>query len=595
MNNMNVTIPWPEWKVVRRIGNGSYGAVYEIERDFYGEKEKAALKVMSIPRDRGEIEAAYTSGYDEASVRGLYKEYLKEIRNEYHLLKKLEGHSNIVNCEDYKEVEHKGEIGWDIYIRMELLDSLNKLLLKRGLTEKEVIKLGKDICQALKACEAEKIVHRDIKPGNILLSKNGDFKLGDFGVARTMDHTTQATKAGAELYMSPEVIKREPYDKDVDIYSLGLVIYTLLNRGRMPYLPIDRPATLKEADAAFGKRVRPTEKSQFRLPPPAYGSEELKGIVLKACEYRREDRYQMADYMLADLENLDLKGLSDEPLPYPVVIKPDEYTEPETSKPEDIPSSPEEESEPVEPKETPTSGNRWDSGDTIGKKPTGNHDAPGDGPTIGPGWGIPPYGEEPEQPQKPRYKSRLPKEKPNTEPLNNGDTDGIDIHIPKRLGKEGISWVLKLIDRSLFLVALLLWLVLFIQIIRGQANFESNLSGIFWDVIGYLFFSLLIGWLVRLFLAILVRMHIIKPIGMSVKQIGYNKFRCRWPKKFNRVIIAVNGKVVRCVKNGSFADVTAVVTRYGDKIPISIGSLDEDNNVIWRCEYYVNSKKEYAM
>ena len=305
MNNLNVMIPWPGWKVVRYIGSGSYGKVYEIEREYYGEKEKAALKVMTIPQDRGEIEDAFTEGYDETSVRDLYMDYLMEIRKEYHLLKKLKGLSNnIVNCEDYREIEHEGEIGWDIYLRMELLEPLNKVLQKRELTEEEVIKLGKDICQTLKVCERERIVHRYIKPGNILLSKYGDFKLGDFGVARTLDHTTHATKAGAELYMAPEVIKREAYGKEVDIYSLGLVMYTLLNKGRLPYLPIDRPATKDEKADAFIRRITPSAIGRIKLPLPADGSDALKRIVLKACEYRKEDRYHTADEMLKDLEIL---------------------------------------------------------------------------------------------------------------------------------------------------------------------------------------------------------------------------------------------------------------------------------------------------
>ena len=300
MKTLDIMIPWEGWKAVRRIGSGSFGTVYEIERELHGEKEKSALKVITIPNDPGEVDANYADGYDDASIRDLYKGYLKEIWDEYNLMRKLKGHPNVVSCEDYYELEHSDEIKWDVYIRMELLTTLQKHINNQGgkLSEQEIIKLGKDICKALVACDEKNIVHRDVKPGNILVSEYGDFKLGDFGVARTMDHTTHATKAGAELYMAPEVIHDESYGKDVDVYSLGLVMYWLLNGRRMPFEPIDRPPTAQEKKDAYFRRV-----SGESLPNPADGSDALKNIVLKACAYKKEDRYQSAGEMLADLES----------------------------------------------------------------------------------------------------------------------------------------------------------------------------------------------------------------------------------------------------------------------------------------------------
>ena len=81
--------------------------------------------------------------------------------------------------------------------------------------------------------------HRDIKPENIMVSEFGDYKLGDFGIARTMYHTTQATIAGSDRYMAPEVITRKEYGKEVDIYSLGLVLYWMLNNRKRPFIDAD--------------------------------------------------------------------------------------------------------------------------------------------------------------------------------------------------------------------------------------------------------------------------------------------------------------------------------------------------------------------
>ena len=111
-------------------------------------------------------------------------------------MKELQGQTNIVSCDDFAVVPRKDGIGGQIFIRMELLTPLKKATMQSMLSESEVIRLGKDICKALMLCEARHIIHRDIKPENILVSKFGDYKLGDFGVARVQDHTTKCDEDG---------------------------------------------------------------------------------------------------------------------------------------------------------------------------------------------------------------------------------------------------------------------------------------------------------------------------------------------------------------------------------------------------------------
>ena len=118
-------------------------------------------------------------------------------------------------------VEHTEGIGWDILIRMELLTPLIDHIHKEKLSRKDVIKLGIDLCKALELCQKYNIVHRDIKPENIFISDNGDYKLGDFGIARTLEKTTGAlSKKGTYVYMAPEIYRDEEYGSNVDIYSL---------------------------------------------------------------------------------------------------------------------------------------------------------------------------------------------------------------------------------------------------------------------------------------------------------------------------------------------------------------------------------------
>ena len=94
------------------------------------------------------------------------------------------------------------------------------------------------MCNALELCEKRGIIHRDIKPDNIFINDNGDYKLGDFGVARQLEKSsTFMSRRGNQAYMAPEVYKGEWYGEKADIYSLGLVLYRLLNNSRIPFMP----------------------------------------------------------------------------------------------------------------------------------------------------------------------------------------------------------------------------------------------------------------------------------------------------------------------------------------------------------------------
>ena len=295
------TIPWPDWTIVREIGRGGFGTVYEISRrDQFGYEERSALKIISIPYEAGEISQLRMDGYDNAAIAGLYEERLKEVFKEYNLQAQLKGNSNIVSVEERKSVSHPDGLGWDLFIRMELLHPMKEILVPgKQFTEQEIIRLGKDVCQALILCQKKNIIHRDIKPDNISLSDVGNWKLGDFGIARTMENTTTATTAGSVRYMAPEVYHGEKYGRGVDIYSLGMVLYWLLNNRHLPFLPADRPPTLSEYEQAMIKRFQGVP-----LPPPLDGSEGLKRIVLKACAYNPIYRYSSAEEMLKDLESL---------------------------------------------------------------------------------------------------------------------------------------------------------------------------------------------------------------------------------------------------------------------------------------------------
>ena len=297
----SIRIPWNDWKVVRQLGKGSYGTVYEIERALGSYTEKAALKVIPIPPDRQIIIDAYSDGYDDASVTEICESYLNNTLNEYKTMRSMSGNTNIVSCDDIASLPTDDNIGWEVFIRMELLTCFTDYLRTVDeFDESEIIKLGKDICYALIVCDKNNVVHRDVKPNNIFVTPNGDYKLGDFGVARTLDHATTATRVGTDRFIAPEVIKRDKYGKDVDIYSLGLVLYWLLNDRKMPFITSDGVPKANEYQEAYNRRV-----SGETLPEPKHGTQSFKKLVLKACAYDRANRFQSAKEMLQALKAVE--------------------------------------------------------------------------------------------------------------------------------------------------------------------------------------------------------------------------------------------------------------------------------------------------
>ena len=298
MDNHN-TITWPGWETVRVIGRGSFGTVYEIQREIAGEVERAALKHISIPAGEDEIVNLQSEGMDAVSITRTFQDQLNDILNEYKLMRKLNDCPYVVHCDDVMYVQKDTGFGWDVLIKMELLTPITKMLSnKTEISEDKVISLGKDISRALIRCAEHNILHRDIKIQNIFVSDSGQYKLGDFGIAKAKERTSTGTaRIGTYDYMAPEIYLGKRYDKTADIYSLGMVMYWLLNNRRMPFLP----------QTAEAPRMQDRENARMRrlngekLPPPVNGSKGLQKIVLKCCAYKPENRYTDPAEVLNDL------------------------------------------------------------------------------------------------------------------------------------------------------------------------------------------------------------------------------------------------------------------------------------------------------
>ena len=282
---------WPEWKIVEKIGEGSFGKVYKACRTEQGTTFYSAIKVITIPSNQGELSSVRSESPNEQSVKEYFQGLVDECIQEVSTMEYFRGNSYVVSVEDYKVVEYLDDIGWDIFIRMEYLTSFMEYCAEKPLKEEDVIHLGIDLCKALEYCQCQNIIHRDIKPENIFVSRFGEFKLGDFGIARELDRSMSGlSKKGTFSYMAPEMYKGEEYDARVDIYSLGIVLYKLCNHNRLPFISLQKQLiTYHDKENALNRRMAGEE-----LPMPAQADNTLGEVILKACAYDCEDRYQTA-------------------------------------------------------------------------------------------------------------------------------------------------------------------------------------------------------------------------------------------------------------------------------------------------------------
>lgn len=280
MQLKNGDIIFHNWIIKDVIGAGSFGTVYEIEREEFGRVYRAAAKVIVIS-----------------------KELVEETIRECDLMEQMKGDSHIVSYEDHYVEQGEDGTEWKIYIRMELLKPLLSYIAEQGgvLEEREVIRLGMDICQGLETCQKFNVLHKDIKLENIFVSDTGHYKLGDFGISKVMKNNQNIRYLeGTRLYMAPEILSGKKYDGKADIYSLGLVLYRLMNHNRAPFMPsYPQEISEKDKEETLKKRLQGVE-----IPTPCYAGEEFGKVIKKACAFQAECRFSTPEEMLKALENI---------------------------------------------------------------------------------------------------------------------------------------------------------------------------------------------------------------------------------------------------------------------------------------------------
>lgn len=265
-----------------------------------GTVEYAAVKALHIPMEEHETQTLIAMGYNRDYIREKYHQDAVDLQKEYLFMNALKDNRNVVHCDDLRVVPSADDgLGCCLLIKMELLTPMEKVM-RPFYDEQQVISLGMDICSALAACKKHKIIHRDIKPQNILVSDEGTYKLGDFGVSKTLDHTASGTRIGTFAFMAPEVYANQKYNSIADIYSLGIVLYWMMNNRREPFLPqSNMPPSNSEVQRARERRF-----NGEMLPYPANGSLALQNAVLRACDPDPKKRFDSPEEMYNTLAAL---------------------------------------------------------------------------------------------------------------------------------------------------------------------------------------------------------------------------------------------------------------------------------------------------
>ena len=257
------------YEVLKRVGSGGMADVY-MAKD-HKLNRNVAVKVLK-------------SEYVED------EKFLKKFETEAQAVARL-SHPNIVNIYD---VGMEDGIN---YIVMELAEgiTLKEYIRKKGyLSPKETVEISTQIASAISHAHKNHIIHRDIKPQNILVSDTGIIKVTDFGIAKATSSntvTSTATAMGSVHYISPEQAKGRFCDEKSDIYSLGITMYEMVTG----HVPFDHENGVTIALMHLQNEITPPSQIRDGIP------DSLEKIILKCTMKKPEERYQTADDLIADL------------------------------------------------------------------------------------------------------------------------------------------------------------------------------------------------------------------------------------------------------------------------------------------------------
>ena len=276
---MGETILGNRYEIIRKIGDGGMAFVYEA-------KDRLLNRIVAVKVLRPEF-------VDD-------EEFLAKFKREAEAVANI-SHPNIVNVYD---VGCDGKVN---YIVMEYVDgqNLKEIIKNEGtLDEYTALDITKQIAKALSAAHKKGVIHRDIKPHNILISSEGrNVKVADFGIAKAATNSTMTNIGsiiGSVHYFSPEQAKGKPVKNNADLYSLGIVLYEML-LGKVPFKG-DSPISI--ALQHINEDIEFSSEEKTQIP------QSIRTLIKKLTEKSPEDRYQSSEEVIEDIEyieqNIDL-------------------------------------------------------------------------------------------------------------------------------------------------------------------------------------------------------------------------------------------------------------------------------------------------
>ena len=261
------------YQIIEELGHGGMGRVYKVfDTDI---KEKIALKLL-----RPEL--------------ALDKETVERFSNELKLARKI-SHRNVCRMFDLGKAEGT------TFITMEFVpgEDLKKFIRKSGqLGAGRTVLIAKQVCEGLAEAHHLGIVHRDLKPQNIMVDEDGNARIMDFGIARSLRGkgvTGAGVMIGTPEYMSPEQVEGQEVDQRSDIYSLGVILFEMVT-GHVPFEG-DTPFTI----GVKHKSERPRNPRELNSQLP----EDLSQVILRCLEKDKAKRFQTAEELWTDLEKVE--------------------------------------------------------------------------------------------------------------------------------------------------------------------------------------------------------------------------------------------------------------------------------------------------
>ena len=281
-------------------------------------EKRYIVKKISLPASQVQVEALLLTGVyrDAESVRSYYEDLAEGVRKEINTLNSLSEQRGFVPFDDFQIEPMENGVGYEVHILSRYRKTLQRYMKRNAMTHLSAVNLGIDLCAAMAVSRESGWVYVDLKPENIYLFGDQEYRIGDLGFV-AMDSLKYASLPDRyrSVYTAPEVADAySSLNATMDTYALGLVLYQVYNLGKLPF-------ENEESRKQWLERMAYGEP----MEPPVGADEEMAAIITKACAYDPADRWQTpAELGHALISYMQRNGAEDIPITAPAAPEPEE-------------------------------------------------------------------------------------------------------------------------------------------------------------------------------------------------------------------------------------------------------------------------------